>query len=46
MLKNYLLNNYNRNIADLFTMLDALDKAQLQQHRRLTIPFVKRVLSR
>jgi len=40
----YLLNNYNRNMADLFNMLDALDKAQLQQHRRLTLPFVKRVL--
>jgi len=25
-------------------VLDALDKAQLQQHRRLTIPFVKLVL--
>ena len=40
----YLLNNYNRDMADLFEMLDALDKAQLQQHRRLTIPFVKSVL--
>jgi len=42
---NYLLNNYNRDMADLFEMLDELDKAQLQQHRRLTIPFVKKVLS-
>lgn len=41
---SYLLNNYNRDMADLFEMLDALDKAQLQQHRRLTIPFVKSVL--
>ncbi len=41
---NYLLNNCNREIADLFAVLDALDKAQLQQHRRLTIPFVKSVL--
>jgi len=41
----YLLNNYNRDMADLFEMLDALDKAQLQQHRRLTIPFVKTVLA-
>jgi len=41
---NYLLNNCNRDIADLFAVLDALDKAQLQQHRRLTIPFVKLVL--
>jgi len=41
---NYLLNNYNRDIADLFEMLETLDKAQLQLHRRLTIPFVKSVL--
>ncbi len=40
----YLLNNCNRDIADLFEVLDALDRAQLQQHRRLTIPFVKSVL--
>ncbi|MCW8933377.1 MAG: DnaA regulatory inactivator Hda [Gammaproteobacteria bacterium] len=40
----YLLNNCNRDMADLFAVLDALDKAQLQQHRRLTIPFVKSVL--
>jgi len=41
---NYLLNNCNRDMADLFAVLDTLDKAQLQQHRRLTIPFVKSVL--
>ena len=41
---NYLLNNYNRDIADLFEMLETLDKAQLQLQRRLTIPFVKSVL--
>lgn len=41
---NYLLNNFNRDIADLFSMLETLDKAQLQLHRRLTIPFVKSVL--
>jgi len=42
----YLLNNCNRDIADLFVVLDTLDKAQLQQHRRLTIPFVKSVLEK
>ncbi|RDH81298.1 MAG: DnaA regulatory inactivator Hda [endosymbiont of Galathealinum brachiosum] len=41
---NYLLNNCHRDIADLFVILETLDKAQLQQHRRLTIPFVKSVL--
>jgi len=41
---SYLLNNYNRDMADLFEMLETLDKAQLQSHRRLTIPFVKTVL--
>lgn len=40
----YLINNCNRDMADLFAVLDTLDKAQLQQHRRLTIPFVKSVL--
>lgn len=40
----YLLNNHNRDMAELFATLDTLDKAQLQQHRRLTIPFVKSVL--
>jgi len=40
----YLLNNCNRDIADLYCVLDALEQAQLQQHRRLTIPFVKLVL--
>lgn len=43
---NYLLNNCNREIADLYAVLDTLDKAQLQQHRRLTIPFVKLVLDK
>jgi len=42
----YLLNNCNRDIADLLAVLDTLDKAQLQQHRRLTIPFVKLVLEK
>lgn len=41
---SYLLNNCKREIADLYAVLDTLDQAQLQQHRRLTIPFVKLVL--
>ncbi len=41
---NFLLKHYNRDIADLFEMLETLDKAQLQQQRRITIPFVKSVL--
>lgn len=40
----FLLNNCNRDIDDLFSVLDTLDRAQLEQHRRLTIPFVKSVL--
>ncbi len=40
----YLLNYYNRDIADLFDMLETLDRAQLAHQRRLTIPFVKQVL--
>lgn len=42
----YLLNNCKRDIADLYEVLDTLDAAQLQQHRRLTIPFVKTVLGK
>lgn len=42
----FLLKNCNRDIDDLFSVLDTLDKAQLEQHRRLTIPFVKSVLGK
>ncbi len=42
---NYLLRHYSRTTSHLFTALDKLDLASLAQQRKLTIPFVKQVLS-
>lgn len=42
----FLLNHYERDTSSLFNSLDILDKSALQAQRRLTIPFVKQVLSR
>ncbi len=41
----YLLRHYPRNMASLFNLLIKLDKASLVMQRRLTIPFVKSVLT-
>ena len=41
----YLLSHYPRSMHDLFTALDRLDRYSLAEQRRLTIPFVKKVLS-
>lgn len=41
----YLLNRQQRDIRALVSMLDILDKASMVHQRRLTIPFVKDVLS-
>lgn len=40
----FIMNHYVRDAESLFTALDSLDKASLQEQRRLTIPFVKDVL--
>lgn len=40
----YLLNHYPRDTGYLLRLLDELDAASLQAQRRLTIPFLKRVL--
>ncbi|WP_435101587.1 DnaA regulatory inactivator Hda [Arhodomonas sp. AD133] len=40
----YLLAHYPRRTRYLFGLLEELDVASLQAHRRLTIPFLKRVL--
>lgn len=40
----YILTHCPRYMATLFAALDALDKASLAAQRRLTIPFVKKVL--
>jgi DnaA-homolog protein len=41
---NFLLNHYPRNLHDLFSALETLDKEALSAKRRLTIPFIKQVL--
>lgn len=41
----YLLHHYPRNMAVLFDVLEKLDEASLVQQRRLTIPFVKQVIT-
>jgi DnaA family protein len=38
----FLLKHYPRTLPELFKLLDKLDQASLQEHRRLTIPFVKK----
>lgn len=40
----FLLHRFPRNLTVLFQMLERLDKASLAEQRRLTIPFVKKVL--
>jgi len=41
----YLLNRSRRDMASLYELLDTLDKEALRAKRRLTIPFVREVLS-
>ena len=41
---SYLLTHCERQLPELFAILDKLDVASLEQQRRLTIPFVKEVL--
>lgn len=40
----FLLNHCPRTMSELFHTLELLDKASLQEQRRLTIPFVKQIL--
>ncbi len=40
----YLLSRYSRDISSLFEMLDILDKAALVAKRKITIPFVRKIL--
>jgi len=42
---NYLLNNENRDMNSLYNLLDRLDVASLTAKRKLTIPFVKEVMT-
>lgn len=40
----YLFNHFERGLPALMTMLEKLDRASLQQQRKITIPFVKTLL--
>ena len=40
----YLLKRYPRELSTLFALFDTLDTASLVEQRRLTVPFVRRVL--
>ena len=42
---HYLLSHYPRDICVLINMLDKLDRAALVAQRRLTVPFIKEILS-
>lgn len=40
----FLLNRFSRDMSSLIKSLDALDKASIQEQRKITIPFIKEVL--
>ncbi len=40
---NFMVNRLDRNMASLITALDTLDKASIQEQRKITIPFIKQV---
>ena len=40
----FLLKRYSRNMHDLISIFEKLDQASLQEQRKLTIPFVKKIL--
>lgn len=41
----FLLNRLSRDMGSLITALDTLDKASIQEQRKITIPFIKEVLT-
>jgi DnaA family protein len=42
---SYILKNYSRNIGALLELLDQLDRASLSAQRKLTIPFVRNLIT-
>ena len=42
---NFLLNRLRRDMGNLINSLDVLDKASIQEQRKITIPFIKEVLT-
>lgn len=43
---NYVLINYSRQVGDLFDLLDRLGSESLRSHRKITVPFVRELISR
>jgi len=44
--KSYLLTRYQRDVSTMVKMIELLDKASLQEQRKVTIPFLKKTLSK
>lgn len=42
--QNYILTHFQRDISTIVDILEKLDKASLQEQRKVTIPFLKKVL--
>lgn len=40
----FIMSRYQRDTKSLFSLLDKLDSASLQKHRKITIPFVKTLI--
>lgn len=43
-ISSFIIRRSGRNMGQLFSVLDRLDRASLEEKRRLTVPFVKKVL--
>jgi DnaA family protein len=41
----FLLTHCNRDLSSLWTLLIKLDKASLAEKRKITIPFLKKILN-
>ncbi|MHA7841571.1 MAG: DnaA regulatory inactivator Hda [Gammaproteobacteria bacterium] len=42
---HYLLNHCSRSMVDLFDILDKLDTLSLQNHRKVTVPFIRECIT-
>ena len=43
--RKYLLTRYQRDVSSLVCMIEALDKASLEAQRKITVPFLKKILN-
>ncbi len=43
--RKYLLTRFQRDVSSLVRMIEALDKASLEAQRKVTVPFLKKILS-